>query len=108
MRDPRAVSRRESAMGFSEVSIMSRRREFVKLARQEGANVRELCRRYEISPTTAHKWSGRGATPTETYGERSGRPLHCPQRTEKSTERKILSIRDAHPVWNARKVRRLL
>src|ERR1041384_7531926 len=95
-------------MGWKEVSIMSRRREFVKLARQEGANVRELCRRYEISPTTAYKWIGRGSDPTETYGDRSRRPLHCPHRTEESTERKILSIRDAHPVWNARKVRRLL
>lgn len=95
-------------MGWSEVSIMSNRREFVKLARQEGSNVRELCRRYEVSPTTAYKWIGRGGADGETYEDRSRRPLRCPNRTEEAIERKVLAIRDAHPVWNARKIRRLL
>lgn len=95
-------------MGWSEVSIMSMRREFVKLAMQEDTNVRELCRRYDISPTTAYKWIGRGAEEGETYEDRSRRPLRCPNRTEEAVEQKVLAIRDAHPVWNARKIRRLL
>ena len=95
-------------MGWSEVSIMSIRREFVKLARQEDTNVRELCRRYEISPTTAYKWIGRGSVDGETYEDRSRRPVHCPNRTDEAIEQKVLAIRDAHPVWNARKIRRLL
>ena len=32
-----------------------------ELARQEGTNVRELCRRYEISAKTGYKWLGRAA-----------------------------------------------
>lgn len=95
-------------MGWSEVSIMSKRREFVKLASQAGANVRELCRRYAISPTTAYKWLDRGADESETYEDRSRRPLHSPNRTDEGVERTVLAIRDAHPVWNARKIRRLL
>ena len=95
-------------MGWSEVSTMSLRREFVKLASQEGANVRELCRRYGISPTTGYKWIGRGTEETETYQDRSRRPQHSPNRTEEKIEQLILAIRDEHPVWNARKIRHLL
>jgi transposase InsO family protein len=95
-------------MGWSEVSIMSARRELVMLARQDGSNVRELCRRYGISPTTAYKWIERGADQTETYKDRSRRPVHSPNRTDESIERLILAIRDEHPVWNARKIRHLL
>ena len=38
---------------------MSLRREFVLLATQSGANVRELCRRFQISAKTAYKWIDR-------------------------------------------------
>jgi len=37
-------------------SAMSQRHEFVMLASQEKANIRQLCRQFEISPTTAYKW----------------------------------------------------
>jgi transposase-like protein len=37
-------------MPWNEVSVMDQRREFVRLALQEGANRRELCRRFGISP----------------------------------------------------------
>lgn len=95
-------------MGWSEVSIMSLRREFVSLASRPGANVRELCRRYAICPTTAYKWIDRGAEESETYEDRSRRPLHSPNKTDAAMESKILEVRDAHPVWNARKIRRVL
>jgi transposase InsO family protein len=87
---------------------MSLRREFVTLARQEGANVRELCQRYQISPTTAYKWIGRGASAEETYEDRSRRPRRSPNQTAAEIEEQILMVRDAHPVWNARKIRKVL
>jgi len=43
-------------MPWSEVSVMDQRREFVRLALQEGANRRELCRRFGISPDVGYKW----------------------------------------------------
>jgi transposase InsO family protein len=78
------------------------------LAGQEGSNVRELCRRYGISPTTGYKWIDRGADEAETYRDRSRRPLHSPNRTGETIEQLILEIRDDHPAWNARKIRHLL
>ena len=55
-------------MPWSEVSVMDQRREFVRLALQEGANRRELCRRFGISPDVGYKWlrrwqAGAGAPP---------------------------------------------
>ena len=32
------------------------RLEFVSFTRKEGANMRQLCRNYGISPTTGYKW----------------------------------------------------
>jgi transposase InsO family protein len=96
-------------MGWSEVSIMSGRREFVSLAKQEGANVRELCRRYGISPTTGYKWIERSAADAEErYEDRSRRPQRSPNETAEAMVAKILAVRDDHPVWNARKIRRVL
>lgn len=92
-------------MGWSEVSIVSVRREFVSLASSPGANVRG---RYGVSPTTAYRWIERGAEESETYEDRSRRPLRSPTKTDAAMERKILEVRDAHPVWNARKIRRVL
>jgi len=46
-------------MPWEEVSIMDQRREFVRLATQEGANRRELCRRFGIHPDTGYKWIDR-------------------------------------------------
>jgi transposase len=43
-------------MAWREESIVSQRLEFVTLASAEGANIRELCRRYRISAPTGYKW----------------------------------------------------
>ena len=99
--------RRLSDMPWKEVSKMESRREFVGLATAEGANVRELCRRVKISPTTAYKWMGRRG-PNESYADRSRRPQRSPKQTKPEIEQLILEMRDAHPKWNARKIRRLL
>ena len=92
-------------MPWKEVSAMSARSEFVSLATGPGANVRELCRRFEISPTTGYKWINRAQ---EGFGDRSRRPHHSPNRTSDRIEQLLLELRDAHPHWNARKIRRLL
>lgn len=95
-------------MGWKEVSAMSLRKEFVSLASHERSNVRELCRRYEISPTTGYKWIERARDPGETYEDRSRRPHGSPNRTDAAMEDLILELRDTYPVWNARKIRRVL
>jgi transposase len=95
-------------MAFKEVSKMSSRREFVTLASGEGANIRELCRRFGISPSAGYKWIERSKQDGETFEDRSRKPHHSPKRTEEAIEQLVLEVRDAHPVWNARKIRRVL
>src|SRR5580700_5876343 len=90
-------------MPWREVSKMDERREFVRLARQEGANRRELCRRFGIHADTGYKWLGRGLTDEE-LADRSRRPHSSPTRTATAIEADILAVRDAHPAWGARKI----
>lgn len=93
-------------MPWQEVSTMQLRSEFVRLVEQ-GSQVRPLCRRFGISPTTAYKWLGRyqqGAS----LADQSRRPHQSPARTEVSTETKVLALRSEHPAWGARKLRQRL
>jgi transposase InsO family protein len=94
-------------MPWREVSIMDQRREFVRLAMQEGANRRELCRRFGISPQTGYKWLARAAGDGG-LKDRSRRPLCSPSRSAAVVEAQVVAVRDAHPAWGARKVRRCL
>jgi transposase InsO family protein len=94
-------------MPWREVSIVDQRQEFVRLAMQEGANRRELCRRFGIHPGTGYKWLGRWVADGE-LADRSRRPHYSPVRTDEAIERRILVVRDAHPAWGARKIARCL
>ena len=49
-------------MPWHEVSVVDQRREFVRLAMQEGANRRELCRRFYSSPVLSMRGASRGVT----------------------------------------------
>jgi len=94
-------------MPWREVSIMEQRREFVRLAMQEGANRRELCRRFGIHPDTGYKWLGRWTCAGE-LADRSRRPHAMPSRTQRAIEERIVAVRDMHPAWGARKIARCL
>jgi transposase InsO family protein len=83
---------------------MDQRREFVRLAEQEGVNRRELCRRFGISAPTGYKWLARSADGDGTLVDRSRRPRHSPRRTAAELEAQVLAVRDAHPAWGARKI----
>jgi transposase InsO family protein len=94
-------------MPWHEVSIMEQRREFVRLATQEGVNRRELCRRFGIHPDTGYKWLARAAA-NEELADRSRRPHTSPTRTATAIEAEVVALRDAHPAWGARKIVRCL
>jgi transposase InsO family protein len=91
-------------MPWQEASAMSLRAEFVHQASEAGANIRELCRRYGISPPTAYKWLGRAAAGDALLADRSRRPHHSPTQTAAEQAALVLSLRDAHPTWGARKL----
>ena len=91
-------------MPWNEVSIVDQRREFVRLAKQEGANRRELCRRFGIHPETAYKWLKRFEEGDRALSDRSRRPHSSPGRSASEIENAVLAVRDAHPAWGARKI----
>lgn len=96
-------------MPFSEVSRMDRRREFVMLGSHAEANIRDLCRRFGVSPTTGYKWLARWRLDGEAgLVEASRRPLSSPGRSLGSVERQVLELRAAHPAWGGRKIARRL
>jgi transposase InsO family protein len=96
-------------MPWKEVSVVSLRLEFVRLASQPDANVRELCRRFAISAKTAYKWLARFREQGEQgLIDLSRRPLYSPERTAEEIEQRILALREQHPAWGGRKLRKRL
>jgi len=96
-------------MPFKEQSIVMQREELCRLALQPGANLRELARRFGVSPQTVYDWVGRyrvaGRAGLE---DRSRRPLSSPSRTSEAVTGEVLSVRAAHPAWGGRKIRKVL
>jgi transposase InsO family protein len=83
---------------------MSLRKEFVTLATAEGANVRELCRRFAITPRTGYKWLSRYREKgMDGLANLSRRPLHSPSRTSPEVETAVVRVRRNHPAWGGRK-----
>ena len=69
-------------MPWQEVTQVSLREEFVKLASQPGTNRRELCRRFKISGKTGYKWLRRYQQEgRQGLEDRSRRPHHSPARS---------------------------
>lgn len=95
-------------MPWQEVSVMEQRLEFVRLATQDGANRRELCRRFGVSPQTGYRWLNRAAAGAGDLTDRSRRPHASPRGSSTAAETAVLHIRDAHPAWGARKIARCL
>ncbi|CAN7542049.1 IS481 family transposase [Variovorax paradoxus] len=93
-------------MPWQPRDLMDTKREFLELALQEGANRRELCRRFGISPKTGyallrrHALQGMGDACTP----RSTRPHHSPARSSAVIEQAVVELRRQHPRWGGRKI----
>jgi transposase InsO family protein len=96
-------------MPWRNASAMMQRREFVEFAKQPGANVRELCRRYGVSPTTGYKWLERDKEEgSQGLRDRSRRPVSSPRRASAKIERLIVEVHERFPSWGPRKLRKVL
>src|SRR6516164_4012683 len=96
---------KERALPWREVSAMTLRAEFVAMASGRGTAIRELCRRFGISPPTAYKWLHRAEVAgVEGLADRSRRPRVSPGKTPAELERIVVELRDAHPTWGGRKL----
>lgn len=81
------------------------------MASQDGANKRELCRRFGISPKTGYKWLARaaqGESAAQALVDRSRRPRTSPARSSQALEQAVLTLRAEHPAWGGRKIARRL
>jgi transposase InsO family protein len=92
-------------MPWQPKDLMQTKLEFVTLALKEGANRRELCRRFGISPKTGYELINRfvagGAAALQ---PRSRRPLLSPTHCTPQLEQAVVALRHAHPCWGGRKL----
>lgn len=96
-------------MPWKEVSTMSLREEFVRLAEQHQLSFQKLCERYTISRKTGYKWLKRYASQGASgLADLSRRPRKFPNQLSDPEEKPIVELRGEHRVWGARKIRRLL
>lgn len=96
-------------MPWRERCAMSLRLEFVRFALEAGSNKRELCRRFGIQPRIGYKWLKRYREEGEAgLVDRSRRPKQSPGHTSVEMEKKVVALRDEHPRWGGRKLRRRL
>jgi transposase InsO family protein len=96
-------------MPWGVVSLMSLREEFVRLCESTEMSFAALCRRYGISRKTGYKWLDRyhkqGANG---LADLSRRPKRSPRQLQDEREKAIVALRQSHPSWGARKIRRLM
>ena len=96
-------------MPWQEVSTMSLRQEFIRMVQHATVSVSELCRRYGVSRKTGYKWLGRYRREGPAgLPDRSRRPRQYPRRTPAGLEAALVALRQQHPAWGARKLRRRL
>lgn len=96
-------------MPWKKVTAMESRLEFVRAWESGVLSISELSRRFGVSRKTAYKWVGR----FESHGQagledRSRRPMQVRSPTPPEVVQKVLEVRDAHPRWGGRKIRRVL
>jgi transposase InsO family protein len=96
-------------MPWQPQAVMDIKQEFVMLASVAGANRRELCRRFGISPTTGYallkRYDQEGPHALKPL---SRRPHTSPGHTDPVLEQQVLDVRCEQPTWGARKIARRL
>ncbi len=100
----------EDAVPWFGGSVQSQRLDFCCLAVQESdVTFTELCSRFGISRKTGYKWLDRYvAGGPSALEDLSRAPRSSPTRTSVEVEEKVLEVREKHPAWGGRKIRRRL
>ena len=85
------------------------RREFVELALKSDSNMTELCAGFSVSRKTGYKWLERYRRDgVSGLVNQSRRPKSSPSQTSTGIEELVISMRETHPAWGGRKLRRRL
>jgi len=96
-------------MPFKVRTKMEQRVEFICEWLTGKYTITELCRVFEISRPTAYKMIHR----YENFGiiglrERNSTPKNHPNKTKEIVEKSLLKLKEKHPRWGAKKIRKLL
>ena len=94
-------------MPWERKTVDNQRREFVARVVMGEESVSALCREYGISRPTGYKWLERYIS-GESMLDRPHTPFRKPFKTSPDVELRIVDVRNAHPTWGARKIRRFL
>jgi len=100
----------EGVMPWSAESVAAQRLEFCRLVEADSeVSFAELCRRFGISRKTGYKWFNvyRCAGP-DGLGDRSRVPASSPSQTSEAMETEVCDLRQKHPAWGGRKIKRRL
>ncbi len=96
-------------MPWKVAEMSDSRREFVELALKNGSNMTELCVGFGVSRKTGYKWLERYRAEGVTgLVNQSRRPKSSPTQTRAGIEELVISMRETHPAWGGRKLRRRL
>jgi transposase InsO family protein len=96
-------------MPWKAISIMSLRHEFVQMAQETPVSFSKLCYRFKISRKTGYKWLRRYFREgISGLADQSRRPHRIVFKVVQSVEEAIVTLRNKHQTWGARKLRRKL
>jgi transposase InsO family protein len=88
------------------VNALTLRYEFIMFAQQEGCNISQLCKLYNISRKTGYKLLNRfNELGAEGLLDFSRRPHHSPLKSAETIEAAVVALRKDHPAWGGRKLK---
>ena len=92
-------------MPWKETCLMEQRKEFIKEYLQGMEEFKTLCKKYDISEKTGHKWKNRFLE----YGyngliDQSKTPNKSPSQLDEDTVVRLIKMRTAHPTWGPKKL----
>src|SRR5947209_6291073 len=96
-------------MPWKETAPMEERPQFVRGALSDRFNMSELCARYGVSRRIGYKWLARYDTEGRRgLTDRSRAPHHCPHKIADAMADLLVTTRERHPFWGARKPLKVL
>jgi putative transposase len=92
-------------MPWKELTPMEERLQFVRDALSDRFKMSELCARYGVSRRIGYKWLARyDAEGRRGLTDRSRAPHRCPHKIADAMAELLVTAREAHPFWGARKL----
>jgi len=92
-------------MPWKETCAMDQKKSFIKEYLEGMEDFKSLCKRYEISEKTGHKWKRRFMEDGYNgLSEESRSPKNTPGELDEDTVIRVIKMRSAHPTWGPKKL----